>query len=108
MILVIGGRGAGKRNFVAQVLGYGPEACSADPEDRTPVLYDLEQCSPLPPVEALLRREVVVCREVGCGVIPMDAQERNWREAVGRLCCALAAQAEAVYRVSCGLGMRLK
>ena len=108
MILVIGGLGAGKRNFVAQVLGYGPEACSADPEDRTPVLYDLEQCSPLPPVEDLLRREVVVCREVGCGVIPMDAQERNWREAVGRLCCALAAQAEAVYRVSCGLGMRLK
>ena len=108
MILVIGGLGAGKRNFVAQVLGYGPEACSADPEDRTPVLYDLERCDPLPAVEDLLGREVVVCREVGCGVIPMDAQERNWREAVGRLCCALAAQAEAVYRVSCGLGIRLK
>ena len=108
MILVIGGLGAGKRKLVAQVLGYGPEAYSANPEDQTPVLYDLERCDPLPAVEDLLGREVVVCREVGCGVIPMDAQERNWREAVGRLCCALAAQAEAVYRVSCGLGMRLK
>ena len=108
MIQVIGGLGAGQRKFVAQVLGYGPEAGSANPEAQTPVLYDLERCDPLPAVEDLLGREVVVCREVGCGVIPMDAQERNWREAVGRLCCALAAQAEAVYRVTCGLGMRLK
>ena len=27
---------------------------------------------PLPPLEALLGRAVVVCREVGCGVVPMD------------------------------------
>ena len=56
----------------------------------------------------LLGRAVVVCREVGCGVVPMDRGDRDRREAVGRLCCDLAREAEAVYRLQCGLAMRLK
>lgn len=51
---------------------------------------------------------MVVCREVGCGVVPMDRGDRDRREAVGRLCCDLAREAEAVYRLQCGLAMRLK
>lgn len=104
MILVIGGRGAGKKRFVTEVLGFSPEQLSED----GPVLYGLEELEPLPPLESLLDREVVVCREVGCGVIPMDRGDRAWREAVGRLCCDLAREAEAVYRLQCGLPMRLK
>ncbi len=104
MILVTGGRGAGKRTFVTDVLGFSPEQFAED----GPVLYGLESMDPLPSLEALLDREVVVCREVGCGVVPMDRGDRDWREAVGRLCCALAREAEAVYRLQCGLAMRLK
>lgn len=104
MILVTGGRGAGKRNFVTDVLGFSPEQFAED----GPVLYGLESMDPLPSLETLLDREVVVCREVGCGVVPMDRGDRDWREAVGRLCCALAREAEAVYRLQCGLAMRLK
>ena len=63
---------------------------------------------PLPPLEDLLGRGVVACREVGCGVVPLDRADRDRREAVGRLCCDLAAQAEAVYRVNCGIAMQLK
>ena len=99
MILVIGGRGAGKRSFVTDVLGFSPEQFA----ENGPVLYGLEELDPLPPLEALLGRAVVVCREVGCGVVPMDRGE-----AVGRLCCDLAREAEAVYRLQCGLAMRLK
>ena len=51
---------------------------------------------------------VVICDEVGCGVVPMDREERAWREQVGRTCCRLAERAAAVYRVTCGLGVRLK
>ena len=51
---------------------------------------------------------VLICDEVGCGVTPLDRNDRVWREAVGRLCCELAARAEAVYRVHCGVGVRLK
>ena len=50
MILVTGGRGAGKRSFVTDVLGFSPEQFAED----GPVLYGLEELDPLPPLEALL------------------------------------------------------
>ena len=52
--------------------------------------------------------QIIVCNELGCGVVPMDAFERAWRERTGRLGCELAKQAEAVYRVTCGIGTRIK
>ena len=108
MILVVGGLGAGKRRFILEELGYVQEQLSSIPEEGTPVLWGLEALDPLPPLEDLLGLEVVACREVGCGVVPLDRADRDRREAVGRLCCDLAAQAEAVYRVNCGIAMRLK
>ena len=108
MIFVVGGLGAGKRDFVHKTLGYAWEQMSPVFQEDTPVLWGLEDLDPLPPLEDLLRREVVVCREVGCGVIPLDRGDRDRREAVGRLCCALAEHAEAVYRINCGIPMRLK
>lgn len=52
--------------------------------------------------------QIIVCNELGCGVVPMDAFERSWREHTGRLTCELAKQADAVYRVACGIGTRIK
>ena len=69
MILVVGGLGAGKRKFIREELGYAPEQLSSAPEEGTPVLWGLEALDPLPPLEDLLGREVVACREVG-GVVP--------------------------------------
>ena len=108
MILVVGGLGAGKRKFIREELGYAPEQLSSVPEEGTPVLWGLEALDPLPPLEDLLGREVVACREVGCGVVPVDPSERAWREEVGRLCCALAQKAGRVERIFCGLSMVLK
>ena len=51
---------------------------------------------------------IIVCNELGCGVVPMDAFDRAWRERTGRLTCALAAQAEAVYSKTCNSGTRRK
>ncbi len=51
---------------------------------------------------------MLICDEVGGGVTPLDREDRDWRELVGRTCCALAETAEAVYRVHCGLGVRIK
>ena len=50
----------------------------------------------------------VVCNELGCGIVPMDAFEREWREAVGRLCCDIAKRADKVYRVCCGIPQCIK
>ena len=51
---------------------------------------------------------VIVTTEVGCGVVPVEPAQRTRREAVGRLCCRLAARAERVERIFCGLPMVLK
>ncbi|MDY5022643.1 MAG: bifunctional adenosylcobinamide kinase/adenosylcobinamide-phosphate guanylyltransferase [Blautia sp.] len=47
---------------------------------------------------------VLVCQEVGYGVVPVDAFERKYREAVGRVCTELASGAKKVTRVVCGIG----
>ena len=61
--------------------------------------------------EKLFRRNpdiVIVSNELGCGVVPVDKEGRIWRELVGRLCTSLAARADEVVRVMCGIGMNLK
>ena len=51
---------------------------------------------------------VVAADEIGCGVVPVDREERAWREAAGRALCVLAQGAESVTRVVCGIGVRIK
>ncbi|MBR5679769.1 MAG: bifunctional adenosylcobinamide kinase/adenosylcobinamide-phosphate guanylyltransferase [Clostridia bacterium] len=51
---------------------------------------------------------VLICQDIFCGVVPMGADMRAWREATGRLAAYLAAEASAVTRVFCGLEERLK
>lgn len=55
-----------------------------------------------------LRGCAVTCNEVGCGVVPIDRADEAYREAVGRLCCVLAEQADAVVRVTAGLPQYIK
>ena len=47
-------------------------------------------------------------QEIGCGIVPMEAFERDYRETDGRICQRIAAYSEEVHRVICGLGMRIK
>lgn len=51
---------------------------------------------------------VLICRDIFCGVVPMGAEMRAWREATGRLCAFLASEAETVTRMFCGIDERLK
>ena len=52
--------------------------------------------------------EVITSDEVGLGIVPLDRKVREWREATGRALCRIAAEADEVYRVSCGIGMKIK
>ena len=54
------------------------------------------------------QNKIIITQEVGCGLVPIDPKERQWREAVGRMNQLLAEYAESVERVCCGLGMYLK
>lgn len=51
---------------------------------------------------------VIVSEEIGYGLVPTDSFERKYREYTGRVCTKLAAYAERVDRVVCGVGIRIK
>ena len=119
MTLIIGGRGQGKLSYVmehwslketdiAPMLGGQRVVCHL--EEIVKELHTAGQ----EPVSVILEHArthpdtIYICDEVGCGVVPIERWEREWREDVGRCCVALAAQAECVERVFCGLPMGLK
>ena len=51
---------------------------------------------------------ILICDEIGNGIIPMEKKERDYRERLGRLLIELAGKADHVERIICGLGQRLK
>ena len=51
---------------------------------------------------------ILICDELGNGIVPLEKMERIWREQTGRLMIELAGQAERVEHILCGLGQRLK
>ena len=51
---------------------------------------------------------VIAANEVGAGVVPLLAEDRAFREAVGRALCVIAQEAEQVTRCVCGIGVRIK
>ncbi len=117
--MIVGGRGQGKLAYVkAHWKVKDEEISTCLGEGR--VVYGLAeivkelQRAGAEPISVVLEHAdhhpgtIYICDEVGCGVVPVERQERAWREAVGRCCVALAARAELVERVFCGLPMVLK
>lgn len=51
---------------------------------------------------------VIVSDELGYGIVPVEKTDRLWRELTGRICTCLAAQADEVVRVVCGIGIKIK
>jgi len=61
--------------------------------------------------EELIRNNpdcIIVTNELGSGIVPVDAFDREYRETTGRICTKLAAYADEVYRVICGNGQVIK
>lgn len=112
MMLVVGGACSGKRGFVVDSLGFAPGDLSADPASDAPVAVDAQNMARTRSNEELLAllagKRVVVCDEVGCGIVPLNADDRAWRERVGRLCCDLAARADTVVRMVCDVPQVIK
>ena len=52
--------------------------------------------------------KIIISDDISCGVVPIDAEIRAWREATGRANNFLAREADEVWRVFCGLGQKLK
>ena len=112
MMLIIGGAGQGKLDYVLRKTGYTPDQVARTPEEakHKPIFDGVEDWPDLDE-EGLLAVNpelILICDEVGCGVVPVDPSQRARREKVGRLCCRLAKRAERVERIFCGMPMTLK
>ena len=113
MVLVLGAFGAGKRAY-ARSLGYNEDQISSELSSAAPVLDSLEELVRRDPdhaaelFPALCKKELVLCCEVGSGVIPISKEERTYREQTGRLCVTLAKEASAVVRIVAGIPAAIK
>ena len=54
------------------------------------------------------RHSVLICMDLSCGVVPLEAEMRQWRNETGRLCQYLSREASSVSRIFCGLEQKLK
>jgi len=52
--------------------------------------------------------KVLIGNEIGCGIVSMDAFEREWRDETGRVYQFISSNAQIVDRVWAGIGMNLK
>lgn len=113
MILVVGGAFSGKREYVKS-LGFEDSEIADAVIDEKPVLYNLQDLIRKTSLseellkEKLLAKSVVICNEVGSGIIPLDKNEREIREKTGRMCIILAQKAEKVVRLVCGIPTVIK
>lgn len=111
LIMIIGGMAQGKHAFAAQftharcIDGLAAQIRDAVRAGRDPLAEANASVR-----EFVTGREdvVLIYPEVGSGVVPMDPEERAWREAVGRAGCRIAAEADEVYRVVAGIAQRIK
>lgn len=111
MIFVVGGYAAGKRTFVEKTFGFSSEEMSDSLLVEKPVFYAVEQLNISQLEEAfwiLSQKKVVIAQEIGCGLIPMEKELREKRELLGRFCCRLAQEAQEVYRITAGIGRKIK
>ena len=107
MIFITGPLFSGKQDYICTALGWDEADFSSyavrDVQDLADRASDLNALA-----DELASKKVVIATEVGCGVVPVDKEERRCREAAGRLACMLAERADTVVRVCCGIPRILK
>ena len=117
MILVIGGRASGKTDWVKREYGYSDSEIADGVLEEKPVINRLQNIvrqwldqgkEPRDLLFYLTEKEIVVCDEMGCGIVPTDEGQNRLREETGRLCVLLAENAAQVVRMICGIPQWIK
>lgn len=55
-----------------------------------------------------LKNAVIICDDISCGVVPVEAELRAWRELTGRMLEMISKNADIVTRMFCGIPQRIK
>ena len=120
MILIIGGAYQGKLDFAKETFGLTDadvHTCAAGEIDFSkPCIYKIEEFTAHHPDPIGYFREhrdewensILILQDIFCGVVPMGAENRAWRQNTGRLAQYLSREAAQVSRIFCGLEQRLK
>ncbi len=126
MRMIIGGVAQGKLNFamrkyhIAEDDVFDIEICAFEEiyNKRCINHYDSvikalieRKENPLTFTENLIKRNsdiIIIMNEIGNGIIPIEKDERLWREQTGKIGCRLAELSESVERMICGIAVVLK
>lgn len=129
MIMIIGGIHQGKRQFAARKFPEAQVFLDGNQADWETFLngrcvYNLHQMirrrleagESAADLEGEMAKQlmracpnrILITDEIGCGIVPVDPFQREYRELTGRICCQLAAEAKQVWRVTAGIGARIK
>ena len=121
MRLVLGGIAQGKRDYVKTAYQISENDIFSGEQLSGVVAVDqfhlwvkrkIKEGADVPELTEIFIKQnpdcIVICDEVGCGVVPVEKEEREYREQVGRMQIVLAKASESVERVICGIAQKIK
>ena len=120
MILIIGGAYQGKLDFAKEIFGVidtDVYICGEDEIDFSKrCIYKIEEFTyghsdPIGYFQTHRdewQDSILILQDIFCGVVPLGAENRAWRQKTGRLSQYLSKEATQVSRIFCGLEQRLK
>ena len=120
MILIIGGAYQGKLDFAKDAFGITDadvHTCGTGEINFSKRgIYKIEEFTyghpdPIGYFKAhreLWQDSILILQDIFCGVVPMGAETRVWRQDTGRLAQYLSKEAFQISRIFCGLEQRLK
>ena len=123
MILIFGGAYNGKIQFVMnkyslkdediffckdEVLDFNKKViCGLHIFTKKCVLNNMDSLTVIKDNIELLKDKIIICDEIGSGIVPMTKEDRMWREENGRVLQYLCLNADEIYRVFFGLSEKL-
>ena len=126
MIMITGGAFSGKKDYVKERFGFSDEEilngenCSLEAVFSAKCIADyqlivkrlLEENADVQTFTERLCKEnpnaVVIINEIGAGIIPLEKNDRIWREETGRSGCLIARNSSEVIRLACGIPTTIK
>lgn len=107
MILITGGAYQGKGDF-AKSLGIAEDKILFNAHEIIKEMLAQGRDAAAEFDKLLCGIDAVTCDEIGMGIVPLNPKEREWREVTGRIMCETAKKADTVYRLVCGIAVKIK